>query len=212
MPLKKIYLIRHGQTRFNELGIVQGRGIDASLNDTGRQQAEMFYRAYQDVPFDKIYISSLKRTYESVAGFIAAGIPYEVHAGLDEISWGEHEGAKASPERNAYFRELVVAWNNGNTAMRIAGGESPEDVAARQKPVIEGIITAPEETVLVCMHGRAMRILLCQLLNKPLTAMDSFGHHNLGLYILVYKDNTFAVVEADSTVHLKGNDPAAPQK
>ncbi|MFW5879460.1 MAG: histidine phosphatase family protein, partial [bacterium] len=62
--LKTIYLIRHGQTDYNKKGIVQGSGIDASLNDLGRQQAEAFYDAYRNMPFDKIYISDLKRTKE----------------------------------------------------------------------------------------------------------------------------------------------------
>ncbi|EJF08716.1 histidine phosphatase family protein, partial [Pontibacter sp. BAB1700] len=37
MSIKKIYLIRHGQTDFNLQGIVQGSGVDASLNELGRR-------------------------------------------------------------------------------------------------------------------------------------------------------------------------------
>jgi probable phosphoglycerate mutase len=33
MSKKTIYLIRHGQTDFNKQGIVQGSGVDSSLND-----------------------------------------------------------------------------------------------------------------------------------------------------------------------------------
>jgi 2,3-bisphosphoglycerate-dependent phosphoglycerate mutase len=165
-------------------------------------QARMFYQAYKDTPFDKIYISALKRSFESVASFIEDGIPYEVYAGLDEISWGFHEGVEASPERNVYFRELVAEWNGGQTAVRIEGGESPEDVASRQRPVIEIITNSPEENILICMHGRAMRILLCQLLGLPLTKMDDFDHDNLGLYVLNYDGRNFNVYTANSTKHL----------
>ena len=35
----KIYLIRHGKTKQNELGILQGAGIDSDLSETGRSQA-----------------------------------------------------------------------------------------------------------------------------------------------------------------------------
>ena len=35
----KIYLIRHGKTRQNELGILQGAGIDSDLSELGRSQA-----------------------------------------------------------------------------------------------------------------------------------------------------------------------------
>lgn len=202
MPLKKIYIIRHGQTKYNDLGVVQGRGIDASLNNTGRGQAQSFYEHYKHVPFEKIYISSLKRTYESVSSFIEAGIPFEKHAGLDEISWGIHEGAVASEDRNIYFKNMVQSWNAGETDIAIEGGESPDEVLERQKPAMNQILAQPEDLVLVCMHGRAMRILLCHLLGLPLSEMNRFEHDNLGLYILEYDNDTFTLIESNSTHHL----------
>ena len=38
--MKEIFIIRHGETELNRLGIVQGSGVDAGLNDTGQQQAQ----------------------------------------------------------------------------------------------------------------------------------------------------------------------------
>jgi probable phosphoglycerate mutase len=203
LPLKKIYLVRHGQTKYNKLGIVQGRGIDAPLNDTGLAQADQFFHAYKTHPFDKVYTSLLKRTYQSVRSFIETGIPHEYHAGFDEISWGKHEGAEASEERNGYFKEIVSLWNEGKTSVKIEGGESPEDVALRQKVAMEIIIKAGDENVLVCMHGRAIRILLCQLLGHPLSYMDNFEHSNLGLYVLNYAKGRFDIEITNSTDHLE---------
>ncbi|HCZ37344.1 MAG TPA: histidine phosphatase family protein, partial [Cytophagales bacterium] len=70
MTTKKIYLIRHGQTDFNLKGIVQGSGVDSSLNAKGMAQAQAFFEMYKHIKFDKIYTSTLKRTRESVSGFI----------------------------------------------------------------------------------------------------------------------------------------------
>ena len=84
-------------------------------------------------------------------------------------------------------------------------GESPMDVRLRQMPVIDLILSRPEEeTVLVCMHGRAIRILLTTLLEKPLSDMDTFEHQNLCLYILTYDyfSNTFTLETANDTAHL----------
>lgn len=203
MPLKKIYLVRHGETKYNKLKIVQGRGVDAPLNEVGLSQARMFYQAYKDVLFDKIYISSLKRTHESVQYFIDSRVPYEAEEGLDEISWGDHEGAEASAERNSYLKNTIQEWNKGNTSLKIEGGESPNDVAERQIPVIKKILMAPDEVILICMHGRSMRVLLCQLLNLPLNHMDGFNHNNLGLYILNYSSGKFAVEQTNLTSHLQ---------
>ena len=200
MSVKKIYIIRHGQTDFNLRGIVQGSGVDSSLNDTGRAQADAFFETYKQVSFDKIYTSRLIRTRESVQRFINKGIPYEMLEGLNEISWGSREGQEISPEEDAYYHWMIEEWQKGNTFQRIDGGESPDDVVKRQQVALQHIMkNESERTVLICMHGRAMRILLCQLLNYPLRSMDTFEHQNLCLYQLDYTGSMFAVKKHNNT-------------
>ncbi len=200
---KKIYIIRHGQTDFNLKGIVQGSGVDSSLNQKGRAQAQAFYQLYKHVEFDKIYTSALKRTKESVDLFLNSGIPYESLAGLNEISWGNKEGERITPEEDAYYHWMLNQWQLGNTHERIEGGESPDDVASRQVEALDHILSQTKEnTVLVCMHGRAMRILLCRLLNYPLRSMDMFEHENLCLYLLEYTGSMFVVKKHNDTMHL----------
>ncbi|MCC2546742.1 histidine phosphatase family protein [Hymenobacter sp. BT175] len=194
MAVKKIYLIRHGQTYFNVRGIVQGSGVDAPLNDAGHAQAARFHAAYGHLPFDKVHTSTLVRTHQSVQPFLAAGIAHEQHRALDEISWGVREGTHVTAEEDREYHGILEAWRRGETHLRMPGGESPDDVAERQRPFIEVLRSRPEEeTVLVCMHGRAMRVLLCQLLNYPLSCMDSFEHRNLCLYKLHYTGSMFSV-------------------
>jgi broad specificity phosphatase PhoE len=204
LSIKKIYIIRHGQTDFNLQGIVQGSGVDSSLNQTGRAQARAFFEMYKDVAFDKIYTSLLRRTTESVKDFIGLGIPQEKLEGLNEISWGTNEGQKITPEEDAYYHWMLKQWQNGNTAERIKGGESPEDVVLRQRVAINQFMSREEEkTILICMHGRAMRILLCELLNYPLKSMDVFEHQNLCLYQLDFTGSMFAIKKHNDVEHLK---------
>ena len=203
MP-RTIFLLRHGQTDFNVQGIVQGSGIDSSLNEMGRHQAAQFYAAYSHVPFDKVYTSALRRTQESVQRFLDAGHPHEAHAGLNEISWGAREGTRITLEEDAEYREVLAGWAAGSTDGRLTGGESPEEVAARQRPVIELLKSRDDErTVLVCMHGRAMRVLLCQLLNYPLSYMEGFEHSNLCLYKLEFTGTVFTIKNFLDVSHLQ---------
>jgi probable phosphoglycerate mutase len=65
---KEFYLIRHGQTDFNKRGIIQGGGIDSSLNDTGWAQAHAFHQQYKQVSFDLIVTSDLRRTHKRLLG------------------------------------------------------------------------------------------------------------------------------------------------
>lgn len=200
---KNIYLLRHGETAFNKSGVVQGSGIDASLNETGRKQAADFYRKYRDISFDKIYISKLKRTYETVEMFIKSGIPYEKLAGLNEINWGVWEGKALSTMGHQYYSQVISRWGNGETNYRIDGGESPEDVQARQLISIEHIMNSSNENkILICMHGRAMRILLATLLNVPLKTMDQFEHRNTSLYRILYNGGTFSIKENNNLSHV----------
>jgi broad specificity phosphatase PhoE len=200
---KKIYIIRHGQTDFNLQGIVQGSGVDSSLNAMGRAQAEAFYEMYGEVPFDKVYTSSLKRTAQTVAKFIELGIPHEALSGLNEISWGTNEGQKITPDEDAYYHWMLQQWQSGNTGLRIQGGESPDEVAARQQPVIEKLLANDnDKTVLVCMHGRALRILMCQLLHYPLKSMDMFEHSNMCLYLVEFTGSLVHTIKYNDTTHL----------
>ncbi|MES2265726.1 MAG: histidine phosphatase family protein [Bacteroidota bacterium] len=201
---KTLYIVRHGQTDLNKQGIVQGRGRDTDLNDEGRNQANLFYQAYKDVPFDKIYISKLKRTQQSIQQFIDLGLPYEKLEGLDELAWGIHEGQPATPETKAAFLDLMRNWLDGNLDIKFEGGESPNEVKARQLQALDVIMSHPEEkTVLICMHGRALRLLMCILTEQPLTQMDTFPHQNLVLYKVTYNGNKFEIVEANNAKHLK---------
>ena len=204
MTSKKIYIVRHGQTDFNLQNIVQGSGVDSSLNQRGLAQAKAFFEYYKDVPFDKIYTSTLKRTKETVRGFIELGIPNEALGGLNEISWGTKEGYKITPEEDQYYHYMLKQWQLGNTTLRIEGGESPDEVVKRMKPAVDHILRQTEEqTILVCMHGRAIRILLCILLNYPLKSMDMFEHENLCLYLLHYTGSTFTIELHNDVSHLR---------
>ena len=204
--IKILYIVRHGQTDLNKQGIVQGRGRDTDLNEEGRKQANQFFNAYQSVPFDKIYISELKRTQQSIQPFIDLGIPYEKLSGLDELAWGIYEGTTNTPETKAAFLQLMREWVSGNLDAKFDNGESPNEVKVRQLEALQTIIShAEEELVLICMHGRALRLLLCLLTEKPLTEMDSFPHQNLVLYKITFDGKKYEIVSFNNAEHLKND-------
>jgi broad specificity phosphatase PhoE len=201
---KKVYLVRHGQTDYNLKNIVQGSGVDADLNEFGKLQSVSFFNAYKHIPFDKVYTSVLRRTRQTVQPFIDQKIPSEALPGLNEISWGTKEGHRVTPEEDEYYHYMLRQWQIGNTALRIEGGESPDDVVKRMKPAVDSIMSRDnEKTILICMHGRAIRILLCHLLNYPLRCMDMFEHQNLCLYVLNYTGSMFSVEVNNDIDHLK---------
>lgn len=203
MNRKKIYLVRHGQTDYNLKGVVQGSGIDAPINENGRRQAEAFFEAYKNTPFDQAYYTGLQRTKQSIQSFLDFGIPAISTTDLNEISWGDYEGLPMSSEENKYYLHMLEQWQQGNLDYCIAGGESPNIVATRMQRGIDAILEGPGETILVCMHGRAMRIFLSLILKQDLRHMDNFDHKNLCLYLIQEtEDGTFELLKRNDTIHL----------
>ena len=202
--MKKIYLVRHGETDYNKTGIVQGSGVNSALNKAGQTQADLFYNAYKDFPFEKIYTSSLRRTIQSVQRFIDKGIPHQILPGLNEISWGKSEGVPFSPETNKIYYDIISSWREGNIYRKLEGGESPVEVKARQEIAIKHILDSGESYVLVCMHGRAMKILLAWITGYSVAEMDNFEHENLSLYVLNYNRNGFKIEKTNDISHLNG--------
>ncbi len=201
--MKEIYIIRHGETDFNQQGIVQGKGVDSSINTKGQEQAQQFFEKYKSAGFDRIYISTLKRTMETIAPFAENNIPVEKYSELDEISWGIHEGQSNGDTFKEFYR-IMHLWQQGNTGVKIEGGESPDEVKARMSQFLDTILPREENKILICSHGRAIRILLCTMLQKDLREMDTFPHHNVNLYKLLYNGNGFTVELFNDLTHLHG--------
>lgn len=204
MLTKKIYLIRHGQTDYNLKGVVQGSGIDAPLNWNGHKQAAAFFEHYKNIAFDKVFYTGLQRTRQSVQGFLDLGIPHEGVPELNEISWGRYEGVPMTKEENNYYEFMLAKWSSGDLDFAIEGGESPVKVAKRMKKGIDYILSQEGDIFLICMHGRAMRILLSGLMGYDLRYMDVFLHQNLGLYLLSQNETgNFRIEKYNCGEHLK---------
>ncbi len=195
MIKKELYIIRHGQTDHNAKGIVQGKGVNLSLNDKGRSQADAFFKAYQHIPFEIIYTSSLTRAQESIAHFKELGIQHEIFPELDEISWGDLEGVHATHETDLEFKQLLDKWKSGDIhAKPSPNAESPYELQQRQEKFIEHLLSTPEEKILIATHGRFIRAFMCTLTGKPLSEMENFHHVNLCLYkVNLFSDGKFEI-------------------
>lgn len=200
---KKIYLIRHGETELNRLRIVQGSGVDSSLNEVGRGQGRAFYNCYKDVDFQLIMTSTLKRTSETVADFIEDKIPWESYPEINEMGWGVHEGKSGEPWMKAEYERVSSAWNQGDFSARMEEGESAAELAERLSKFIEILKNRPEERILICSHGRSISALMCLLKGLSLTQMKQFKSHNTALYVGHFDGEKFEFeVEMDRT-HLE---------
>lgn len=153
--MKKLYLLRHGQTEFNVKKLVQGR-CDSPLTDLGRKQAGMaaaWLKANDVVP-DKVVSSPLGRAMDTASlvatellGPDAAVEPCE---GIIERCYGSFEEGP----HNALPTDV---WDPGEDLVPF-GGEGSRALQERMVATLTNIMGSEGiETLLAVSHGSASR-------------------------------------------------------
>ena len=196
----KLYIIRHAETEYNRKGIIQGSEVDSDINDVGESQANSFYDYYKNINFDKIYVSDLKRTFQTIRRFTENGSSYEKLKEFNEISWGINQGKSDDLED---YAKLIDTWLAGNLDNKFEEGESPNEMSVRLVKGFNKVLDDDHDTVLLCIHGRALRILLSKIIDNDLTKMDKYVHSNTGLYILEYKNGKYEILGSNLRDHLE---------
>ncbi len=205
-----LYLVRHGETEPNRLGIVQGRGVDAPLNEAGRQQAAHLADFLAEIPIHAAYTSTLRRAGETAEILLTRRrepLALQRWAGLDEMNWGIHEGQPYRPPVSDDIARIKQAWLNGRYDVGPERGESVLEVMNRSTAAIQRIVEEnPDRSVLVVSHGRMMRILIAALLiDYGLQRMEELTLDNTGVNILNWEEGQFHAESLNSIKHLNGS-------
>lgn len=201
--MKKVYIVRHGETDYNKQMKIQGRGIDAPLNQTGRVQAEALCGFFQSRPVDTISVSSLQRTRQTAEPVASMKkVVINNFRELDEMDFGEMEGSSVTDTQN----QVAVAkekWEAGQTDFQIKGGESPKQVFDRASTRIEQILNEQTgKNMLFVLHGRLIRILLAGWLYQDIRYMQKIHHANGAINVLQYNNGNFEPLLLHYTNHL----------
>ena len=195
----RLNIIRHAETEYNKIGKIQGSEVDSDLNDHGINQSILFFNYYRNFNFQKIYVSGLKRTYQTVEKFIDIGIPYKKIDDFNEIGWGVNQGKNDDLHE---YKSLTNSWKNGNLDNKFLNGESPNEMIIRLERGLNLILNDKLKNVLVCIHGRALRILLSKIIDDDLSKMDQYDHSNTGMYVIDFDGKNFKLLESNLKIHL----------
>ena len=89
--IKTLYLMRHGQTLFNQLHKIQG-ACDSPLTQQGIDDAKKVGRMFKDkgIIFDHAYSSTQERASDTLE--LITNQPYQRLKGLKEWNFGVFEG------------------------------------------------------------------------------------------------------------------------
>ncbi|MFJ9558756.1 histidine phosphatase family protein [Streptomyces fuscichromogenes] len=155
----RLLLIRHGQTPTNVDFLLDTAVPGPGLTALGERQAAALPGALADEDIEALYVSTLLRTQLTAAPLAAArGLDPIVRDGVREVSAGDLELLPGHSERGQEYMRTVFAWAAGDTAPRMPGGESGDEVLGRYDAVIAEAAASGAGTVAVISHGAAIRL------------------------------------------------------
>lgn len=174
MTLRRLVLVRHGETDFNADARIQGH-LDPPLSAVGAAQARRVAPVLAGLRPERLLCSDLRRAVATAEELSAVcGLPAKADPRLRETRLGVWQG-RTLVEVERDWPGLLQHWRADPT-WAPPGGESRVEVAARARPVIEEIdaelASRPDEpelaeTVLCCAHGGLISALTATLLGLP---------------------------------------------
>lgn len=146
--MKKLYLMRHGQTMFNLQHKIQG-WCDSPLTELGKKQAIIAGNYFKDnnIEFDHAYSSTSERCCDTLE--LVTSMPYTRLKGLKENFYGELEGESERLNRHLTPKDCETFYLQ-------YGGESSNTVRDRMMETLTEIMEKDDhQSVLAISHSGA---------------------------------------------------------
>jgi broad specificity phosphatase PhoE len=179
MSVRRLVMLRHGQTEYNAGSRMQGQ-LDTELSDLGREQAAAAAEVLAKRQPLLIVSSDLRRALDTAVTLgERSGLPVEVDTRLRETHLGDWQGMTHLEVDDA-APGARLAWRD-NARWAPHGGESRVDVAARGMPVVAELVAeqsewgADERPVVLVAHGGLIAALTAALLALPVDNWPVLG-------------------------------------
>lgn len=180
--LPKIYLARHGETRWSVSGQHTGTS-DIPLTQQGEKNAKRLSKRLEGLAFKKVLSSPLQRAIKTgeLAGF---GDQLSIDPDLIEWNYGDYEG----------MTTVDIQKNNPNWFIFRDGcphGESPQQIAERCDRMIKKL-RAIDGNILIFAHAHILRMLTTRWLGLEPEQGRLYFLNTGSLSILGYEHNNYS--------------------
>lgn len=200
---KRIYLIRHGITLWNNEFRYQGH-TDIELSPEGKAQAQALRQRLQQENITAIYSSNLKRALETAE---IINEPHQLEIKINplfkEINFGVWEGLTYKDLQIKYPEQLKI-WTETPHLLKLEKGETFSELRDRALIGIQEVLSFYKEgNILIVSHGGTIASLICGLLKEPLIKMWEYKQKNAALNILRIHDDEVSIEVLNDTSHIE---------
>lgn len=201
--MKRIFLIRHGESEWNKINKIQGQK-NVNLTKKGIVGAHKIGNRLISKNIDAIYSSHLHRA-KNTADIIGEKIklPINIIEDIQEISFGTWEGMTGREVEESYKEELN-SWRKNPEKMRIKGGETLEELQIRAMSAIDIIIDDDNlKNIAIVSHGATLKTIILGLLDMDLCHFKNLTLSNVGLTTVEFRDYNRVLRNLNDISHLK---------
>lgn len=202
----RLFLVRHGETEANRLGLALGRD-DVPLNERGLRQAEQVARALAGEPLAAVYSSPLQRALHMARAVAAPhDLTVQVEERLIEMDIGEADGLTLA-EVGSRYPGLLEAWvSEEGPTQPMPGGERLVDVQERAWSAAQDLAARHgDEAVAAVTHNFVILSVLVRVLGMELAQFRRL-HHSVGaLSVVDFLPARVTLVRLNDTCHLEAD-------
>lgn len=182
--MTRIYLLRHGQTQFNQKERIQG-SCDSKLTVKGVKQAKDVKTYLDKINFAAVFCSTSERTLDTVTYATGGRYPITPCKAFKEIDFGDLEGDDESKQfagletKNFQFLLLNEGWSAVN-------GETGFSMTKRVFAKLDEIVAKyPNENILIACHGGTIMNIVMNI-DHDLIKSSIPGPENCSITIIDY--------------------------
>ena len=174
----RLFLVRHGLSSFNKKGLIQGRIDESYLTNEGYKQAKLTGNILNEIEFDQIYSSPLKRaadTAKEIEKCFKENFDIHFDKNLLEVDLHKWSGLTSEDIKNKY-KDSYLIWKNDPEKLELKNKDN-----ITYKPIQELFEQAKEffhdlresnnnkknQNILIIAHNAILRCLILYLLKKP---------------------------------------------
>ncbi len=194
----KIYIIRHGETKANEMHCLQGV-TDWPLNENGRTLAEITGQNMKGIHFDECITSPLLRAKETAEIVLRESGNEDTPIFCDDRIREINPGIWEMKRKEDMPKEVMISYFLAPLDIKeIPEGETPTDVCKRTQAFLSELAARDDDkTYLVSTHGAALRAMLNRLYQNPSDFWQGRLPANCAVSLVEVKDGRPVLTEKD---------------
>ncbi|PSS24641.1 2-carboxy-D-arabinitol-1-phosphatase precursor [Actinidia chinensis var. chinensis] len=200
---KKVTIVRHGLSSWNEESRVQGSSNLSILTETGVQQAERCRKALANIHFDQCFSSPISRA-KSTAEVLWHGKeePLVFLDSLKEAHLFFLEGMRNVDARQIYPKEYKT-WREDPSNFIVNGVYPVRKLWETANEAWKEILFTPGDHFLVVTHKSMLRALICTALGLGPERFRAVDVNNGGICVFNFNRRGEAVLQSlNMTAHM----------